>query len=115
VSSRFEERKLVDRAKGILMRARQVSEDEAFRVLRAASMHSNSVSAGVAAGDRGRRFAEAINRAGSLRMLSQRLVKLHGAVRAVGAAAASLERRPRVSTPTSRRCARACRARPTAT
>ncbi|HEV7913978.1 MAG TPA: ANTAR domain-containing protein, partial [Albitalea sp.] len=37
VSSRFEERKLVDRAKGILMRARQVSEDEAFRVLRAAS------------------------------------------------------------------------------
>jgi AmiR/NasT family two-component response regulator len=41
VSSRFEERKLVDRAKGILMRARQVSEDEAFRVLRAASMQSN--------------------------------------------------------------------------
>jgi AmiR/NasT family two-component response regulator len=77
VSSRFEERKLVDRAKGILMRARQVSEDEAFRVLRAASMHTQQrvgqVSQQViaAAG-----FAEAINRAGQLRMLSQRLVKL---------------------------------------
>lgn len=78
VTRRFEERKLVDRAKGILMRARQVSEDEAFRVLRAASMHGNlrmgQVSQQVisAAG-----FAEAINRAGQLRMLSQRLVKLH--------------------------------------
>jgi len=78
VSHRFEERKLVDRAKGILMRARQVSEDEAFRVLRAASMHSNQrvgqVSQQViaAAG-----HAEALNRAGQLRMLSQRLVKLY--------------------------------------
>lgn len=78
VSDRFEERKLVDRAKGILMRARQVSEDEAFRVLRAASMHSHQrvgqVSQQViaAAG-----YAEAVNRAGQLRMLSQRLVKLH--------------------------------------
>lgn len=77
VSHRFEERKLVDRAKGILMRARQVSEDEAFRVLRAASMHSNQrvgqVSQQViaAAG-----HAEALNRAGQLRMLSQRLIKL---------------------------------------
>ncbi|WP_280150682.1 type IV pili methyl-accepting chemotaxis transducer N-terminal domain-containing protein [Piscinibacter sp. XHJ-5] len=84
VSHRFEERKLVDRAKGILMRARQVSEDEAFRVLRAASMHSNrrvgQVSQQViaAAG-----LAEAINRAGQLRMLSQRLVKLR-ALQALG-------------------------------
>jgi len=91
VSHRFEERKLVDRAKGILMRARQVSEDEAFRVLRAASMHSNQrvgqVSRQViaAAG-----MAEAVNRAGQLRMLSQRLVKLHAlrtlATRANGSA-----------------------------
>lgn len=78
VSDRFEERKLVDRAKGILMRARQVSEDEAFRVLRAASMHSHQRVGQVsqqlisAAG-----CAEAVNRAGQLRMLSQRLVKLH--------------------------------------
>jgi AmiR/NasT family two-component response regulator len=78
VSHRFEERKLVDRAKGILMRARQVSEDEAFKVLRMASMHSNQrvgqVSQQViaAAG-----IAESVNRAGQLRMLSQRVVKLY--------------------------------------
>src|SRR5258706_96076 len=70
--------KLVDRAKGILMRARQVSEDEAFKVLRMASMHSNQrvgqVSQQViaAAG-----IAESVNRAGQLRMLSQRVVKLY--------------------------------------
>jgi len=78
VSNRFEERKLVDRAKGILMRARQVSEDEAFRVLRAASMHSNQrvgqVSQHVIAAAA---LAEAVNRAGQFRMLSQRLVKLY--------------------------------------
>jgi AmiR/NasT family two-component response regulator len=91
VSNRFEERKLVDRAKGILMRASQVSEDEAFRVLRAASMQSNQrvgqVSQQViaAAG-----FAEAVNRAGQLRMLSQRIVKLF----ALQALAPSAEPRP---------------------
>jgi len=91
VSHRFEERKLVDRAKGILMRARQVSEDEAFRVLRAASMHSNlrvgQVSQQViaAAND-----AEALNRAGQLRMLSQRLVKLY-ALRVAGGVTGTLD------------------------
>src|SRR5207244_11174693 len=35
VTHRFEERNLVDRAKGILMRARHVSEDEAFKIGRA--------------------------------------------------------------------------------
>jgi hypothetical protein len=90
VSHRFEERKLVDRAKGILMRARQVSEDEAFRVLRAASMHSNQrvgqVSQQVisAAG-----HAESLNRAGQLRMLSQRLVKLYALNAAAPGLAAS--------------------------
>ncbi len=78
VSHRFEERKLVDRAKGILMRARQVSEDEAFRVLRAASMHSNlrvgQVSQQVI---NAASHAEAVNRAGQLRMLSQRVVVLY--------------------------------------
>ena len=78
VSHRFEERKLVDRAKGILMRSRQVSEDEAFRVLRAASMHSNlrvgQVSQQlIAAASQ----AETVNRAGQLRMLSQRVVALY--------------------------------------
>jgi AmiR/NasT family two-component response regulator len=77
VTRKFDERKLVDRAKGILMRARQVSEDEAFRVLRTASMHSNrrvgQVSQQVIAAAH---YAEAVNRAGKLRMLAQRLAKL---------------------------------------
>ena len=76
ITRRFDERKLVDRAKGILMRARQVSEEEAFAVLRAASMHSNrrvgQVSQQVIAAAH---YADAVNRAGKLRMLSQRLVK----------------------------------------
>src|SRR5512147_3123024 len=41
LEARFEERKLVDRAKGILMRSRQIDEDEAFRTLRAASMQAH--------------------------------------------------------------------------
>jgi AmiR/NasT family two-component response regulator len=76
ITRRFDERKLVDRAKGILMRARQVSEDEAFAVLRAASMHSNrrvgQVSQQVISAAH---YADAVNRAGKLRMLSQRFVK----------------------------------------
>ncbi len=84
VTHRFEERKLVDRAKGILMRARQLSEEEAFRVLRTASMHSKrrvgQVSQQVIDAAR---YAEAVNRAGQLRMLSQRLVKLQ-ALRVLG-------------------------------
>ena len=77
IGKRFDERKLVDRAKGILMRARQVNEDEAFRVLRTASMHTNrrvgQVSQQVI---EAAHYAEAVNRAGRLRMLAQRLVKL---------------------------------------
>ena len=75
---RFDERKLVDRAKGILMRARQISEDDAFRLLRSAAMHSKQ-----RVGQMSRqvidsaRYAEAVNRSGQLRMLSQRLVKWH--------------------------------------
>ena len=75
---RFEERKLVDRAKGILMTARQVSEDEAFRLLRSASMHAKQrigqISQQVIDAAH---YADAINRAGRLRMLSQRIVKLY--------------------------------------
>jgi AmiR/NasT family two-component response regulator len=78
LSHRFEERKLVDRAKGILMRSRRIPEDEAFRLLRAASMEGQQ-----RVGLVSRRLidaardAEAINRAGQLRMLSQHLVKLY--------------------------------------
>lgn len=77
LAHRFEERKLVDRAKGILMRSLQVSEDEAFRLLRRASMQDQQrvglVSRRVIDAARD---AESINRAGQLRMLSQRIVKL---------------------------------------
>ena len=78
LTHRYEERKLVDRAKGILMRSRQIPEDEAFRLLRAASMEGQQ-----RVGLVSRRLidaardAEAINRAGQLRMLSQHLVKLY--------------------------------------
>jgi AmiR/NasT family two-component response regulator len=78
ISSRLEERKMVDRAKGILMRARQLSDEDAFQMLRTVSMHSNQrlgqVSQHII---HSARFAEAVNRSGQLRMLSQRLVKLH--------------------------------------
>lgn len=76
VTRRFEERKLVDRAKGILMRARQISEEDAFRILRTTSMHSKRrvgrVSQQVIDAARD---AEAVNRAGLVRMLSQQVVK----------------------------------------
>ncbi len=78
LAHRYEERKLVDRAKGILMRSRQIPEDEAFRLLRTASMEGQQ-----RVGLVSRRLidaardAEAINRAGQLRMLSQHLMKLY--------------------------------------
>jgi AmiR/NasT family two-component response regulator len=78
INARFEERKLVDRAKGILMRAHQIPEEEAFRRLRSASMHGKQrvgqVSQQVI---HAARDAEGVNRAGQLRMLSQRIIKLY--------------------------------------
>jgi len=75
---RFEERKLVERAKGILMRGRQISEDEAFRLLREASMQGQEkvgrISQRVIDAARD---ADTVNRSGQLRMLSQRLVVLY--------------------------------------
>jgi AmiR/NasT family two-component response regulator len=78
LSNRLEERKLVDRAKGILMNTGHMAEDEAFRTLRAAAMQGKERVGQVAQRliDAARN-AEAINRAGQLRMLSQRLVKLN--------------------------------------
>ena len=73
----LDERKWVERAKGVLMSARGLGEDEAFRLLRGAAMSVNlrlgELSRAVceAAG-----WADAMNRAGQLRMLSQRLVRL---------------------------------------
>ena len=78
LNHRFEERKLVDRAKGLLMRASQISEDEAFKVLRTASMQGNrrvgQLSQQVI--DMAQ-MAEAINRTGQLRMLAQRELKCY--------------------------------------
>ena len=74
----LEERKVVDRAKFILMQARQMSDDDAFRVLRTASMHSNQRLGQVGQHIiQSARFAEGVNRAGQLRMLSQRLLTLY--------------------------------------
>lgn len=74
---RLDERKWVERAKGVLMQARRIGEDEAFRLLRDASMHAQlrvgEVSRAVIDAAR---VAEGVNRAGQLRMLSQRLVRL---------------------------------------
>jgi AmiR/NasT family two-component response regulator len=79
--TRFDERKLVDRAKGILMGARQLREEEAFRALRNAAMASKQRIGQVSnIVIESARYAEAINRAGHLRMLSQRLVKLYALI-----------------------------------
>ena len=75
--NQLDERKVVDHAKTILMRARQLSDDDAFRMMRTASMHSNQRLAEVSGHIiHAARFADGVNRAGQLRMLSQRLVKL---------------------------------------
>lgn len=77
LQSQLGERKLVDRAKGILMSAQGMAEDEAFRTLRGAAMHGKQRLGQVAQTlIEAARSAEATNRAGQLRMLSQRLVKL---------------------------------------
>lgn len=95
LTEKLDERKWIDKAKGVLMRAQQVSEEEAFRLLRNASMQGNQrvgqVSRQVI---EAARVAQAINRAGQQRMLSQRLVKLYALAcsRTEGAAAAALMR-----------------------
>lgn len=95
LAEKLDERKWIDKAKGILMQAQQVSEEEAFQLLRNASMQANQrvgqVSRQVIDAAR---MAQAINRAGQQRMLSQRLVKLYALAcsRTDGAAAAVLMR-----------------------
>jgi AmiR/NasT family two-component response regulator len=80
VNRRFAERKLLDRAKGILMGARGLREEEAYQSLRRAAMDTKRRVGQVAQQViDSARYAEAINRAGHLRMLSQRLVKLYAA------------------------------------
>ena len=73
----MEERKWVDRAKGVLMAGRGMAEDDAFRLLRGAAMNVNlrvgEISKAVF---EAAQWADAMNRAGQLRMLSQRCVRL---------------------------------------
>ncbi|PZP34460.1 MAG: antitermination regulator [Roseateles depolymerans] len=77
VREQLDERRWIDRAKGVLMQARGLSEEEAFRLLRGASMQANlrvgEVSRAIT---EAAQWAEAVNRAGQLRMLSQRVVLL---------------------------------------
>jgi len=77
VRAQLDERKWIERAKGLLMSARGLGEDDAFRLLRGAAMHANlklgEVSRSVV---EAAQWADAINRAGQLRMLSQRLARL---------------------------------------
>ena len=79
--SALDERLWVDRAKGLLMQAGRAApalrEDQAFAMLRSAAMHAKLRLAELSrAVVEATVWAEAINRAGQLRMLSQRLVKL---------------------------------------
>lgn len=75
--ARLNERKWVDRAKGVLMQAQGLGEDEAFRLLRGAAMHAKMQMADISrAVIQSAQWAEAMNRSGQLRMLSQRLLKL---------------------------------------
>ena len=78
VNGRVEEGKLVDRAKGILMETRQLREEEAYRALRRVAMHTRQrIGQASQRVIDAARYGEAINRAGQLRMLSQRAVKLY--------------------------------------
>ena len=90
LSQRFEERKLVDRAKGMLMRSRGITEEQAFEMLRNLAMQSRQRLGIVAqsVSDRSR-AGEAVNRAGQLRMLSQRVVLCYARSLDAGSAAAA--------------------------
>jgi AmiR/NasT family two-component response regulator len=73
--TQLDERKWVDRAKGLLMTARGIAEDEAFALLRSGAMHANLKLADLARSVvDAAQWAEAVNRSGQLRMLSQRAV-----------------------------------------
>lgn len=77
VQAQLDDRKWTDRAKGLLMAARDLDEDSAFRLLRDAAMHAHLRLGEVARSVvQAAQLAEAVNLAGQQRMLSQRLLKL---------------------------------------
>ena len=75
--AQLDDRKWTERAKGLLMSARDLDEDSAFRLLRETAMHAHLRLGEVARSVvQSAQLAEAVNLAGQQRMLSQRLVKL---------------------------------------
>ncbi|RTL43268.1 MAG: ANTAR domain-containing protein [Burkholderiales bacterium] len=77
VRAQLDERKWTERAKGLLMQARGIDEAAAFALLRSTAMQTQSKLPDVARGVvRTAELAEALERAGAQRMLSQRMVKL---------------------------------------
>ncbi len=75
--AKLEERKWTERAKGLLMQARGIDEAAAFALLRSTAMQTQAKLPEVARGVvHTSELAEALERAGAQRMLSQRLVKL---------------------------------------
>lgn len=75
--AKLDERKWTERAKGLLMQARGIDEAAAFALLRNTAMQTRSRLPEVARGVvHTSELAEALERAGAQRMLSQRLVKL---------------------------------------
>lgn len=75
--AKLDERKWTERAKGLLMQARGIDEAAAFALLRNTAMQTQSKLPEVARGVvHTSELAEALERAGAQRMLSQRLVKL---------------------------------------
>lgn len=74
----LDERKWTERAKGLLMQAREIDEAAAFKILRDTAMQTHARLGAVArAVIDTSELAELLERAGAQRMLSQRLVKLH--------------------------------------
>lgn len=77
VRAQLDERKWTERAKGLLMQARGIDEAAAFALLRSTAMQTQSKLPDVARGVvHTTELAEALERAGAQRMLSQRMVKL---------------------------------------
>jgi hypothetical protein len=77
VRAQLDERKWTERAKGLLMQARGIDEAAAFALLRSTAMQTQSKLPDVARGVvHTAELAEALERAGAQRMLSQRMVKL---------------------------------------
>lgn len=75
--AKLDERKWTERAKGLLMQARGIDEAAAFALLRNTAMQTQAKLPEVARGVvHTSELAEALERAGAQRMLSQRIVKL---------------------------------------